>query len=559
MLKNTKIKTKLIFSFSFIAVILIGSLTLAFLSSNSATKRLTNIEQNTLYNTKLIADIRIDLLAMQRSLYQSVNSNNEAQTMKMIDDSMEYMMSVKNLMSKLKMDKMENNQNIDEVNALISQSAEYHEAIVENLKNSNRDMAFQIMMNEQSPMFDDISLKLQETSNMIQDESHNDVVSAQKSARNATIEIIILIIFGTASSIVIGSTITYGITKPVNELMQVSKNLKNGLLKTDIEYKAKDELGVLADEFRETLLTLNNYITDISYVMREMAEGNFRAELTQKFKGDFKGDFKEIEASMNRFIKDMQATLSQFNSAVEQVSGAAVQVSDASATLAHGATEQAGSISEISNRVREIKEQVEENSKNSQQANHITVEATAAIENSNQKMQNLLSVMYDINRNSNEIIKIIKTIEDIAFQTNILALNAAVEAARAGEAGKGFSIVAEEVRNLATKSSEAAKNSTFLIESSTSSISEGVHYAEETASDLIDVVEMVKASSSAVTQIASASVQQSDLISQISANLLMISTAVDNNSAISEESAAAAEELSSQAKFMEKMIGMFHL
>lgn len=555
MLNNLKIKTKLILSFGFIAAILIGSLTLAFISLNSTTKGLTNIEQNTLYNTKLIADIRIDLLAMQRSLYQSVNSNDEALTMKMIDESMEYMMSVKDLMSKLKMDKMENNQTIDEVNALISQSAEYHEAIVQNLKNSNRDMAFQIMMNEQSPMFDDISLKLQKTSDMIQEESHNDVVSAQKSARNATIEIIILIIFGTASSIVIGSTITYGITKPVNELMQVSRNLKNGLLKTDIEYKAKDELGVLADEFRQTLITLNDYITDISYVMREMAEGNFRAELTQKFKGDF----QEIEASMNQFIKDMQGTLSHFNSAVEQVSGAAVQVSDASATLAHGATEQAGSINEISNRVSEVKEQVKENSKNSQQANHITVEATAAIENSNQKMQNLLSVMYDINNNSNEIIKIIKTIEDIAFQTNILALNAAVEAARAGEAGKGFSVVAEEVRNLATKSSEAAKNSTFLIESSTSSISEGVHYAEETANDLIDVVEMVKASSSSVTQIASASVQQSDLISQISANLLMISTAVDNNSAISEESAAAAEELSSQAKLMKKMIGKFRL
>jgi len=555
LLNNMRIKTKLLFGFGFLALILIGSLSLALFNSNNANKTLTNIEQNTLYNTTLIADIRIELLAMQKSLFQAVTSDNDTQTMKMIDDSMMQMMAVKDSMSKLKMDKMQNSQTIDEVNNLISQSAEFHDAIVKNLKTANKAMALQIMLNKQIPMFDDISSKLQSISDMIQSESHTDVISAQRSARNATIEVIVLIIFGTISAVFISSAIIFGITKPVNELMLVSQNLKNGLLKTDIKYKANDELGILADEFRETLITLNSYITDITHVMREMADGNFRTQLTQSFKGDF----QEIESSMNRFIEDMRGALTQFNSAVELVADSADQVSDASAALAHGSTEQAESIDELSIRISEVKEQVEENSKSSQQANDITTEATSAIENSNYKMQNLLSVMHKINSNSREIIKIIKTIEDIAFQTNILALNAAVEAARAGEAGKGFSIVADEVRNLATKSSEAAKNSTILIQASTSAVSEGVHFAEETASDLENVVKMVKESSMAATKIANASLQQLNSISKMSENITMITNVAGNNSATSEESAAAAEELSNQAKLMRETITRFHL
>ena len=558
MIKNRKIKTKLFFGFGFIMTIFFITLFFSLSNLNSANETLENIERKSMVNTGLIADIRINLLDMQKSIYQAVTttSNDDMQTY--VDDSKVYMKAAKDAIGDLQNNYTDSQQLFSEVNDRIMQSEQYHDEIMNDLMagmGASQANALDVLKNKQGPLFDQIAEQLKLLSGTIQNEAHQDVLNAQAKASNAMTLIVAFAVIGSTFSVVIGVIITSGITQPVKELMTVAGNLKNGLLNTEIKYEAKDEIGTLANEFRVTLKMLNGYITDISSVLQEMANGNFDISLTHSFGGDF----REIETSMSKFIMDITETLSQINSAADQVSSGSEQTANAAQLLADGATTQVNTICELSNRINEISIQVKENAQNSINANQMTENVTTAILNSNNQMQELLTAMNDIDENSKKIRKIAKTIEDIAFQTNILALNASVEAARAGAAGKGFSIVAEEVRSLAGRSAEAAKNTTTLIESSTSAVAVGVSLAEQTANNLSRVVASIESTTETVSKIAEASKNQSKAISEVSKGIVQISAVVENNSATSEESAAASQELSSQAYIMKELVGRFRI
>ncbi len=558
MIKNRKLRTKLLLGFGFIMAVFFISFIFALNNLNSANYTLENIEKRTMVNTGLIADIRINLLGMQKSIYQAVTATHNDDMEKTIEDSKVDMKAAKDAIKNLQNNYKGDQQLFSQINDLMMQSEKYHDDIMNDLMAgmaTNQTTALDTLKNKQGPIFDQISNQLKSLSGSIQDEAHQDVLNAQTKASNAIILIVGFVVVGVTVSMIIGVIITRGITKPVKELMTVAGNLKNGLLNTEIKYEAKDEIGTLANEFRVTLKTLSGYINDISSVLQEMANGNFDISLSHSFKGDF----REIETSMSKFITDITETLSLINSASDQVSSGSGQIANAAQLLADGATSQANTISELSNRINEISIQVTENAQNSISANQMTENVTAAIFNSNSQMQKLLAAMSDINENSKEIGKIVKTIEDIAFQTNILALNASVEAARAGAAGKGFSIVAEEVRSLAGRSAEAAKNTTTLIESSTSAVAVGVSLAEQTASNLTTVVESIKSTTEAVSKIAEASKDQSEAISEVSKGIAQISAVVENNTATSEESAAASGELSGQAYAMKELVGRFRI
>ncbi|MEG2053959.1 MAG: methyl-accepting chemotaxis protein, partial [Oscillospiraceae bacterium] len=267
----------------------------------------------------------------------------------------------------------------------------------------------------------------------------------------------------------------------------------------------------------------------------------------------------ELENSMVKIIVSLSDTLNNIHIASDQVSGGADQVSGGAQALSQGATEQASSIEELSATVAEISSQVKANAENAKSASGLSDEAGAEVEQGNQHMQKMIAAMGDISDTSSQIGKIIKTIDDIAFQTNILALNAAVEAARAGAAGKGFAVVADEVRNLAGKSAEAAKNTTALIESSITAVANGTKIADDTAKSLFIIVDKVREVTDKINEIATASAEQASAVVQVTQGLDQISAVVQTNSATSEESAAASEELSGQAQMLNDMVSKFKL
>ncbi|MBP8855008.1 MAG: HAMP domain-containing protein [Oscillospiraceae bacterium] len=354
-------------------------------------------------------------------------------------------------------------------------------------------------------------------------------------------------------SVVLSLRLTDSIVRPLAEIQNAAEEMAKGNLRAEITYQSKDSVGKLADAMRSSTATLHDYIMDIDRAMASMATGNFDLAPAKPFIGDF----KNIEDSITRFIISMSKTIKNLEQTSSVVTNSAEQVSDNAQVLARGATEQAASLQELLATITEVNEHVKINAVNTRKADEMSQGANAAIADSNEQMNKLRAAMADINTSSLEISKIIKTIEDIAFQTNILALNAAVEAARAGAAGKGFAVVADEVRNLATKSSEAAKNTTALIEASVMSVNSGVTLTELTAKDLNAVVSGAQETADFIVQIREATEEQARLLSEVTTGIGQVSEVVQTNSATAEESAAASEELSGQAEMLDSILSGF--
>ncbi len=328
---------------------------------------------------------------------------------------------------------------------------------------------------------------------------------------NTTVYIMIAVIIAAMGiAVALGMFIARLISKPVNQLVEAANKIADGNLSVDVQVSTTDEIGMLAAAFRRMANNMNDVLLNIS-------------------------------------------------SAADQVASGAKQVSDSSMSLSQGATEQASSIEELTASIEEISSQTKQNAASANQANELAAAAKTIAVQGNSEMQEMLKAMAEINDSSGNISKIIKVIDEIAFQTNILALNAAVEAARAGQHGKGFAVVAEEVRNLAARSANAAKETTTMIEGSIKKVEHGTRIANETAQALSRIVEGVTEMANLVDNIAVASNEQAAGIAQINQGVIQISQVVQSNSATSEETAAASEELSSQAQLLKNMINKFQL
>lgn len=359
-------------------------------------------------------------------------------------------------------------------------------------------------------------------------------------------------------SVVTGTTIANGLSKPITQSVERLLLLEQGDLNSPVpEVNRSDEAGLLLSTLKNTVGFLNNIIEDAGSLLNEMAGGNFN--ISTKIEDQYIGGFQTLLTSMRRLNQDMSTTLSQINQSADQVASGSEQVSSGAQALSQGATEQASSIEELAATINEISNRVDQNAKNAHEASVQAKETAHELENGKKQMELMTSAMAEINSTSGEIGKIIKTIEDIAFQTNILALNAAVEAARAGEAGKGFAVVADEVRNLASKSAEASKSTAALIDRSIHSVQEGTAIANETAASISRIVESSEKAATLVHQISAASQEQASSIGQVTLGIDQISSVVQTNSATAEQSAAASQELSGQAQILKSLIEQFTL
>ena len=344
---------------------------------------------------------------------------------------------------------------------------------------------------------------------------------------------------------------------PLQGIALAGKAVAEGNFDVKVSYDRQDEIGDLAAAIQSVMQHVREIISDLSDKLSELAKGNFRVSLENT--EQYPGAYRPLLNSLQEISNDLNKTMAEIKTSAKEVNAGAEQVSSGAQGLSQGATEQASSIEELSATVNDISEHIKRTAENTRLANTEAQNAGKEVSHSDKQMQQMKAAMENINQKSGEISKIIKTIDDIAFQTNILALNAAIEAARAGVAGKGFAVVADEVGNLAQKSANAAKDTTMLIEETLQAVEQGTVLADSTAESLQRVVTGAGKVTELVNQIAEASVEQSRAVEQVSTGIDQISSVVQSNTATAEESAAASEELSGQANILNELVGRFQL
>ena len=342
---------------------------------------------------------------------------------------------------------------------------------------------------------------------------------------------------------------------PMLLITEKAKPLQDGILSLEIDYQSKNELGQLARTLEDSVARIREYVQDIDRVMGELSRGNCDVSTSTRYIGDF----QTIEEALDQFTSSLSGALGNISQAEHRVSSHAEQLSSSAQALAQGATEQASAVEELYATVDDLSKSAGRNAKAAVDAQESAQLTSRQVSLSSQQMEQMVTAMADISESSQQIGKIIATIEDIAFQTNILALNAAVEAARAGSAGKGFSVVADEVRNLAAKSDEAAKATKGLIENSIQSTRRGTDIVEEVSASLKKALELVVKSDKAISAISQAISEEADSLSQVSEGIGQISSVVQTNSASSEESAAVSSELFDQVHLLEDETRKFRL
>ena len=344
--------------------------------------------------------------------------------------------------------------------------------------------------------------------------------------------------------------------KPLKKISEVGKEVAGGNFDVEIHYPHKDEIGELSRSISEVIGRSKKIVFDLRDRLDAMAGGNFTENLESE---EYVGDYAPLLESLKHIQEDMNRTLQEVHASSVQVLSSAEQVNTGAQSLSQGATEQASSIEELSANMQDISHSIQASTKTAGDAYKLQGEAGVAVLQSNEKMEEMRKAMDDITAKSNEISKIIKTIDDIAFQTNILSLNAAIEAARAGAAGKGFAVVADEVGNLAQKSAKAAQNTGLLIEETIEAVEKGAKITEETAESLSSVSKSTEEVNTLIEKISFASNKDLEGITSLNQGLQQISSVVQANSATAEQSAAASEELTGQANKMNELVERFQL
>lgn len=554
MLKNLKVRSKLLISYGIVILFYIIAIIAATISLGNVFGGLENFYNTPFPMVRSALEVQSLTREIQMSVYKAVTSDHSQ--FDTINSSINNTMAARDAaMEELRATYEGDASLLQSVESAAQKTKDARAKALKFVESNNSTSAISILNGEYATAADEFEAALNQVideANSIADDYY------QTGARVKTISDLILVALAAVSviiSLILVFSIVKNLTHPILEIENAVQGMAKGDMSAEVTYKSNDELGSLAENLRTVLSTLSSYIRHICDRLDSLADGDLTVEMDM----DYLGEFASIKESGAKIIHSLNDTLSQLHQASDQVANGSEQVSSGAQALSQGATEQASSVQELAATLGELSGQVNANAENSRDVNQLISDTSKEIHSSNEKMESMVKAMANINDCSSQIEKIIKTIEDIAFQTNILALNAAVEAARAGEAGKGFAVVADEVRNLASKSQEAAKNTTVLINNSLTAVSEGSKIATDTQDSLLKVVESAEKIADNMEKITESTNMQAEGLTQVTQGIDQISSVIQTNSATAEESAAASEELFSQSSLLKSLVGRFQL
>lgn len=555
MLKNLKVGSRLLTSYAIVLFLYIVAVIASYIGMNSIFGGLENFYQTPYPMVKDAMTAQSKSRQIEMDVFRASAAEDEASMQSILDGIDQNVTELNGALDSLAADYKGDASLLQSVQSIAQETSASRTESTELLSGGNKEQALALMNTDYSEASDKLQSALQDVideSQIMADEYYTSGASMKK--------LCTAILFGLAAvsiilTIILSIGIIRGLTHPIAEIENAIKAMAQGNMHSEVTYKSRDELGVLAENLRFVLKTLSEYIAHICARMDSLSTGDFTVTMDM----DYLGEFESIRDSGNKIIESLNDALGQIHVAAEQVSSGSDQVSSGAQALSQGATEQASAVEELVATLSTLSDQVNQTAHNSRDVNTLIAETGAEVNNSNVMMESMVSAMTKINDCSSEIEKIIKTIEDIAFQTNILALNAAVEAARAGESGKGFAVVADEVRTLASRSAEAAKDTTALISNSLTAVAEGTKIAADTQNSLLKVVSSAQTIESNMAQITKATDMQAEALEQVTQGIDQISSVIQTNSATAQESAAASEELFSQSTLLKTLVGRFQL
>lgn len=554
--RKLKVGTKLKYAFTTVIVTFAVAMVVSLVSIVKMNVDTYKFYKEAYANSTLQMEIRKDIQLVGKYILWSMTTDDASSTQSYSNLAQKYADQVgKNVTA---LEKSYNDKKkVAELKDAIEELKKQRAAVVELAKRNKNDEALALFNSD----YNDATEKIQDILVDIGKVASAEAKSQYTSARvTGLVSIILMILIGAgtvAFSTVIRTTITGIMLKPIQELESAAEKLKAGQLDVEINYESPDELGKLAGNFRQACKTLEVIVQDTSYLLGEMAEGNFNVSSNNP--QIYIGNFKQQYESMSKLKHELSDTLTQINEASEQVASGSGQLAGGAQALAEGATDQAGAVEELTATVESVSGIAESSAESASGAYQMVRTAVEQADQSREELQALTNAMERISSTSQEIQNIIGSIEEIASQTNLLSLNASIEAARAGEAGKGFAVVADQIGKLAGDSAQAAVNTRDLIEKSLQEIENGNQITEKTVAALNKILESMNDFANAVKGASESSTEQANMLKQIEQGIEQISSVVQSNSAAAEETSATSQELSAQSEGLKNLVGRFKL
>lgn len=554
--RKLKVGTKLKYAFTTVIVTFAVAMVVSLVSIVKMNVDTYKFYKEAYANSTLQMEIRKDIQLVGKYILWSMTTDDASSTQSYSNLAQKYADQVgKNVTA---LEKSYNDKKkVAELKDAIEELKKQRAAVIELAKRNKNDEALALFNSD----YNDATEKIQDILVDIGKVASADAKSQYTSARvTGIVSIILMILIGAgavAFSNVIRTTITGIMLKPIQELEGAAEKLKAGQLDVEINYESPDELGKLAGNFRQACKTLEVIVQDTSYLLGEMAEGNFNVSSNNP--QIYIGNFKQQYESMSKLKHELSDTMTQINEASERVASGSGQLAGGAQALAEGATDQAGAVEELTATVESVSGIAESSAESASGAYQMVRTAVEQADQSREELQALTNAMERISSTSQEIQNIIGSIEEIASQTNLLSLNASIEAARAGEAGKGFAVVADQIGKLAGDSAQAAVNTRDLIEKSLQEIENGNQITEKTVAALNKILESMNDFANAVKGASESSTEQANMLKQIEQGIEQISSVVQSNSAAAEETSATSQELSAQSEGLKNLVGRFKL